>query len=73
MTITRNTPFEQLPTLLKIEELMEILDISRSTVYKLIESQPINDYVIKMGKVIRVNKDFMKPANPVSIENIQQL
>ena len=52
--MTRYCSFDDIPLLLRVEELMPILGIGRSTAYKLVRSGCI--YSIKIGRQLRVPK-----------------
>ena len=62
--MTRYCSFDDIPLLLRVEELMPILGIGRSTAYKLVRSGSI--YSIKIGRQLRVPKqaviDFINQA-----------
>lgn len=73
MSISRNTPYEELPTLLSISELMVILGLGKTAVYTAIKKYPLNEYVIDIG-TIRINKEFMrhKPTSTNVVHEIQE-
>ncbi len=56
-----------LPLILKIDDMMEVLDIGRNTAYELIRSGRV--YSIRVGNQIRIPKqallDFIEPSEDV--------
>jgi len=57
VTITRQTPFEELPQFLTPEELRRYLGLGRSTIYQLIESGEVP--CRKFGRRIFIPKDAL--------------
>lgn len=64
--MTKYCSFDDIPLLLKVEDLMPILGIGRSTAYKLVRTGSI--YSIKIGHQLRIPKqaviDFINQAEP---------
>ena len=51
------TNFDQLPLLLTVDDLSEILDISKTNTYNLVRSDKLK--VVKIGKQYRVPKEAL--------------
>jgi excisionase family DNA binding protein len=55
--ITRFTPVDDLPALLRVEELAIFLDVSRGEVYALVKSGTLAH--VKLGRLIRVPREAL--------------
>ena len=53
----RYTDYEQLPLVLSVTDVMDILNIGRNTAYDLVRSNQI--YNIRIGNQIRIPKDAL--------------
>ena len=54
----RVTSMQNLPFVLTVDELMEVLDIGRNTAYALVRSGQIRS--IKVGKIYRISRDAVE-------------
>ena len=57
--VTRQTPFEELPQFLSVEEFRVFVGIGRSTVYDLLRRGEIPH--TRFGRVVRIPKSALRP------------
>jgi len=62
-TITRHTPLDALPELLRVPEVARLLDCSAGVIYELLKSGKLSS--IRLGRLLRVSRSslaaFVKP------------
>lgn len=61
MNITRNTRYEDLPYMLKLEEMIAFLGISKPTAYRMMQSDELKPYIKKYTGYYLINKEFLLP------------
>lgn len=73
MNINRNTPYEDLPYMLKAEEMIAFLGISKTTAYKMLQSDELKPYIKKYTGYYLINKEFLLPkaTEQLDISNLQ--
>lgn len=57
MSVTRTTPIDDLPELLRVEEVAAVLGIGRGTVYSLVASKELR--CVRLGRLVRVPRSAL--------------
>ena len=65
--VTRQTPYEDLPQFLSVEEFRTFVGIGRSTVYDLLRREAIP--FVRFGRVLRIPKTALRPYMEVNPES----
>jgi excisionase family DNA binding protein len=54
-TITRTTPVNELPELLRVEEAATFLGVSRGLIYEMVKRQELPS--LKLGRLLRIKRE----------------